>query len=59
MQNHKDIMMALVANNGSVKLSGDEVQSQMKAEQDKFISSLLPYAATDKQDLFKADMAPR
>ncbi len=59
MKTHWEIMTALLKNNGEVKLTGDEIQAKMQAEQESFIKLLLPYVASDQVEKFKADMAPR
>lgn len=52
-QSHRDAMKALFQNAGS----GTVDQTSVKALQDQYITSVLPYIATDKQDAFKQSFA--
>ena len=55
LKQHGEAMMAILQK----KIEAADRIIQLNAEQESFITSLLPYIATDKVGLFKAEMAPR
>lgn len=54
-QTHMDAVKALFQSTQSGGTTAD-LQAQMKTLQDQFVTALLPYIATDKQDAFKQAM---
>ncbi|MBP8016803.1 hypothetical protein KAZ01_02235, partial [Candidatus Gracilibacteria bacterium] len=56
---HDDAVKSILESNksSSGSLSGTGVQNQIKTLRDEFITKLLPYIATDKQESFKTEMA--
>ncbi len=56
---HDDAVKSILESNksSSWSLSGTWVQNQIKTLRDEFITKLLPYIATDKQESFKTEMA--
>lgn len=54
MKAHQEAMMYLF----SISKGNPDVAARMTAQQEKFISDLIPYVASDKVDAFKKDMAP-
>ena len=58
-QSHMDAIKALFQNtqSGGTVTTTTDFQAQMKTLQDQFVTSLLPYIATDKQDAFQQAMA--
>lgn len=53
---HRDTVKALMENTQSGSLIQADSDTQMKTMQSDFMTALLPYVATDKQDAFKSFM---
>ncbi len=53
---HMEAVKALMDSTQSGSVTETDSKAQMKVLQDQFVTALLPYIATDKQDAFKQAM---